>query len=154
MLNCNYYNFKMISGKSMYEEYVDILKKHDLKITTQRIMILDYLNKNMNHPTVDMVYQEIKKTHPSLSKTTVYNSVEILEKHGIIQSISTSGSETRYDYKTSIHHHFICKKCGSIIDIDIKCPNINKTLVDGHKVESVEGYFKGICKNCSTALNG
>lgn len=132
----------------MYEEYVEILKKHDLKITTQRIMILDYLNTKMNHPTVDTIFQELKKTYPSLSKTTVYNSVEILEKHGIIQSISISGSEKRYDLRTDMHHHFICNKCGLIIDIDIACPNVNKTIIDGHKIRSVEGYFKGICKTC------
>jgi Fe2+ or Zn2+ uptake regulation protein len=132
----------------MYEEYVEILKNHNLKITPQRIKILEYLNIKKNHPTVDIIYQEIKKSYPSLSKTTVYNSVEILKKHGIIQSISSSETDTRYDYNNEIHHHFICKKCASIIDIDIECPNINKTLIDGHKVDKVEGYFRGVCKTC------
>jgi Fe2+ or Zn2+ uptake regulation protein len=132
----------------MYEEYVETLKKHDLKITPQRIEILQYLDKKRNHPTVDMIYKAIKQKYPSLSKTTVYNSVEIMKEHGIVQSLSFSGFESRYDYRNEMHHHFICEKCGTIIDIDISCPNLNKTLIQGHHIKKVEGYFKGICKKC------
>ncbi len=42
----------------------------------------------------------------------------------------------------------MCKKCGRIIDIDIACPNIRKTLEQGHKIEEVHGYFKGRCREC------
>ena len=47
-----------------------------------------------------------------------------------------------------MHHHFLCKKCKCIIDIDLECPNLKKILKEGHKVEEVHGYFKGLCKNC------
>lgn len=132
----------------MLEEYVKLLKSKDLKITPQRLEILQYLDKYRNHPTVDEIYCALKKKNPSLSKTTVYNSVEILKKHGIIQSVRLSSTETRYDYRSDMHHHFICKNCDKIIDIDIACPNISKTLVQGHKVEEVQGYFIGKCKEC------
>ena len=90
----------------------------------------------------------LKKNNPSLSKTTVYNSLEILNKHDIIHTISITGFETRYDIENKIHHHFLCKQCGRIIDIDIACPNIKKTLEYGHRIEEVHGYFKGKCKEC------
>jgi len=132
----------------MLEKYVKILKNESLKVTPQRLEILRFLDNHKSHPTVDEIYQNIKKTNPSLSKTTVYNSLDVLENHGIIQSISISVSEKRYDIKNQMHHHFLCKKCGRIIDIDIKCPNINKVIEQGHYVEEVHGYFKGICKEC------
>ena len=47
-----------------------------------------------------------------------------------------------------------CKKCGIIIDIDIKCPNMKKILSDGHKVDEIQGYFKGICKDCLKMIYG
>ena len=132
----------------MFEKYVELLKEKSIKITPQRLEILMYLDNNRNHPTADQIYVNLKDKNPSLSKTTVYNSLEILNKNNIIQAISITGSETRYDFKNDMHHHFICKKCGSIIDIDIACPNIKKTIDEGYKIQEVHGYFKGICKKC------
>ena len=132
----------------MFEKYVKLLKENSIKITPQRLEILKYLDENRTHPTVDEIYSELKEKNPSLSKTTVYNSVDILRGHGLIQSLTISGSELRYDFKHGMHHHFLCKKCGNIIDIDIECPNIGKMLESGHKVEEVHGYFKGTCKKC------
>ena len=130
------------------EKYVTILKQNQLKITPQRLAIMKYLDENRTHPTADRIYIDLKEKNPALSKTTVYNSVETLKEHGIIQSLTISGSESRYDFENKMHHHFLCKKCGEIIDIDIECPNIGKMLESGHNVEEVHGYFKGICKKC------
>ena len=130
------------------EKYVTILKQNQLKITPQRLAIMKYLDEHRTHPTADRIYIDLKEKNPALSKTTVYNSVETLKEHGIIQSLTISGSESRYDFENKMHHHFLCKKCGTIIDIDIKCPNIGKMLESGHNVEEVHGYFKGICKKC------
>ena len=132
----------------MFEKYVKLLKENSIKITPQRLEILKYLDVHRTHPTVEQIYTELKEKTPSLSKTTVYNSVEILRDHGLIQSITISGSESRYDFKHGMHHHFLCKNCGEITDIDVECPNLGKMLKCGHNVEEVHGYFKGICKKC------
>ena len=130
------------------EKYVKILKENNLKVTPQRLIVLKYLGEHFTHPTTDQIYKDLKTNNPSLSKTTVYNALEVLEKNGIIQSITISGSELRYDFKHGMHHHFLCKKCSRIIDIDIKCPVGEKKQTHGHKVEEVHGYFKGLCKDC------
>jgi Fe2+ or Zn2+ uptake regulation protein len=130
------------------EKYVKILKKNNLKITSQRLIVLRYLDENLSHPTADQIYTDLKTNNPSLSKTTVYNSLDVLAKHGIIQAITISGTELHYDITHDMHHHFYCKKCGKIIDIEISCPNIEKMKEYGHKVEEIHGYIKGICKNC------
>ena len=132
----------------MLEKYVKILKEHSMKVTPQRLEVLRYLDEHRVHPTVEMIYLDLKKRNPSLSKTTVYNSVEILEKQGIIQSLRIAGNEIRYDFRNDLHHHFICKKCGRIFDIDLTCPVIDKVEQNGFKVEEIHGYFKGICKEC------
>ena len=127
---------------------MEILKQNQLKITPQRLAVMKYLDENRTHPTADRIYTDLKEKNPSLSKTTVYNSLDTLQNHNIIQSITISPSELRYDFKKSMHHHFLCKRCGDIIDIELECPNIQKTIDQGHKVEEVHGYFKGICKKC------
>ena len=73
---------------------------------------------------------------------------EILKKHGLIQSLTICDSEHRFDFRDDTHHHFLCKKCGRIIDINIDCPNMNKPTEYGHIVDEVHGYFKGTCKKC------
>ena len=138
----------------MYEKCVKILKNHSIKITSQRLEILKYLNEHHTHPDVEEIYSELKKKHPSLSRTTVYNSLGILKKNKIVQSLTISGSKLRYDIEEGLHHHFLCKKCGTILDISITCPNMGRILHGGHRVEEVHGYFKGICKNCQTNEKG
>jgi len=130
------------------EKYAKQLKINNIKITPQRLIVLKYLEEHPIHPTADKIFSDLKSNNPSLSKTTVYNSIDILQKRGLIQSISISPSEQRYEFKHGMHHHFYCKKCGAIIDIDIECPNLDKMLNCGHNVDEVHGYFKGICKKC------
>lgn len=137
----------------MFEKYVEMLKQKQIKITPQRLEILKYLDEHRTHPTVDEIFSELKVNNPALSKTTVYNSVDVLRKNGLIQSLTISGSEQRYDFKHGMHHHFLCKKCGEIIDIDVECPNLNSMLESGHRVDEVHGYFKGICKKCLKKRN-
>lgn len=139
---------------SMYEKYVKILNSHSMKITSPRLEILKFLDEHHTHPNVEEIYSSLKKKHPSLSRTTVYNSLETMEKNKIVQSLTISGLELRYDIKHKLHHHFLCKRCGTIFDIDITCPNMNKILQGDHYVEEVHGYFKGICKNCQRKKKG
>ena len=132
----------------MFEKYLKQLKEKNLKITPQRLEILKYLDEHRTHPTVDEIYKNLKKNNPSLSKTTVYNSVETLDQYKIIQSITITGSEVRYDYNREMHNHFLCKTCGEIIDIEVSCPMQDSMLNCKHQIDEVHGYFKGTCKNC------
>ena len=130
------------------EDIIKILKKHNLKITPQRLEILKFLDNNLSHPTANEIYLALKKKNPSLSKTTVYNSLDILRKHNIIHELTITKSESRYDFRNGMHHHFLCNNCGKIIDIEVECPYLDKILNGDHKIEEVHGYFKGICVDC------
>lgn len=129
-------------------DYVALLKKHKLKITPQRLAILTYLDTHHTHPTAEEIYSALKTSNPSLSKTTVYNAVETLRSHYIIQTLTISANERRFDIRDDLHHHFLCKRCGKIIDINIDCPNIKRIEQLGYRIDEVHGYFKGICKEC------
>ena len=136
----------------MFEKYVKLLKENSIKITSQRLDVLRYLDDRRTHPTAEQIYLDIKEKNPSLSKTTVYNSLDIFKEKGIIQSLTISGSELRYDFETKMHHHFFCTECGRIYDVDFKCPNVEKVRQrirsEGHQVDKTCGYSKGVCKLC------
>ena len=137
---------------SCLKDFVDLLKSKNLKITHHRLEIIAYLSTHHNHPTADEIFQHLKKKNPGLSLTTVYNNLETLSDAQIIQRLTICPTEHRYDFHYGTHHHFICKECGSIYDLDFECPTVcetkNRVNEQGHKIEEVHGYFKGICKEC------
>ena len=124
------------------------LQAKGLKPTYQRLRILGYLEEHENHPTVEMIYEDLVKEIPTISRTTIYNTLNALLETGIIHAITITGTETRYDSEDFPHHHLLCKSCGKIIDIDIKCPYVNQNEMDGHRIDERHGYFKGDCREC------
>ena len=130
------------------EKYLKLLRENNLKVTPQRLEIMQYLDKHRTHPNADHIYSDLKQKNPSLSRTTVYNALDTLSKNNIIQTLTISESERRYDFKSGHHHHFLCRECGEILDIEVSCPFLDDMLHGKHKVEQVHGYFKGVCKDC------
>jgi len=128
----------------------DILEEKGIKPTFQRLKIFEHISSNKdNHPTVEMIYEKLLKDIPTISMTTVYNTLNIFLEKRLVSSITITGTETRYDFHTDSHHHFLCKKCGKITDVDVTCPfSEGKTSQHGHRIEEVHGYFKGMCKDC------
>lgn len=127
------------------------LKEKGIKPTYQRLRILGYMSENgKNHPNVEMIYEKLQSEIPTISMTTIYNTLNTFFKKGLVCPVTITGTEVRYDFNTYSHHHFLCKKCGRIIDIDVKCPfaERSKSSVCGHQIEEVHGYFKGICRDC------
>lgn len=135
------------------EKYILLLKKNNLKVTPQRLEIMRYLDEHRTHPDADRIYSDLKKDNPSLSRTTVYNALDTLGKANILHTLTISESERRYDFNRGHHHHFLCRVCNNIIDIDVECPFLEKMLVGEHKVEQVHGYFKGVCRDCLKKIN-
>lgn len=134
------------------EHYKQILIDKGIKPTYQRIKILEYLDKNKAHPTVDMIYAALFKKVPTLSKTTVYNTLDVLRKHDLVDVLTITESEMRYEYIHQPHHHFYCRQCKMIVDIDVNCVYQEEMCVEGHKIEQIHGYFKGICSNCLSKM--
>jgi Fe2+ or Zn2+ uptake regulation protein len=122
------------------------LKNNNVKPSYQRIKILEYLLKNKNHPTVDTIYQELVSEIPTLSKTTVYNTLKLFIEKKLVILINIEDNETRYDADTSFHGHFKCKKCNEVYDIKIDMPILRK--LDDFEVDEYHLYLKGICRKC------
>ena len=125
------------------------LRAKGIKPTYIRLKILDYLEKNkLLHPTVEMIYKSLREEIPTVSRTTIYNTLDTFCQKGMLIPIIITGTETRFDSNISPHHHFLCEKCGKIIDLDIECEYFKKGYVLGHKINELHGYFKGICRDC------
>ncbi|WP_418696833.1 Fur family transcriptional regulator [Bacteroides sp.] len=136
-------------------DVVKRLQEHNIKPSVQRMAIMDYLIKHRTHPTVDEIYTALSPSIPTLSKTTVYNTLKLLSEQGAAQTLTIDERNTCYDADTTPHAHFLCKQCGKIYDL--KCNKSMKQVVDmdldGHDIQEVHYYYKGICKHCIEQKN-
>ena len=130
------------------EKVKKILEEKGIKPSIQRIQIFKCLMDNRNHPTAKEIYERISKKIPTLSKTTVYNSVKLFEDKGILKPIRVKEGEARYDIDSGLHPHFRCKRCGRLFDLDKKLVVRNKEEIDGHLIEEKFVCYAGICRNC------
>ena len=123
------------------------LKEAGLKLTPQRLALIEILKGNKNHPSADMIYKELKKKYPMVSLSTVYNILNVLKKIGEIEELAISENKVYYDPNTEPHHHFLCEKCGQIQDVfqDFQIPT---DMINIHQVKKHQIYFYGICSNC------
>jgi Fur family peroxide stress response transcriptional regulator len=134
----------------MKEEKIAFYKSLGLKLTPQRLAILEYLEGNKNHPSAEDIYKALKPRFPSMSFATVYNTLEILVKKGVIKELNIESSRKRFDPFTHPHHHFFCKKCKKIIDIEPKIDfSIPEELKDC-EIEDFQIIFYGLCPDCKS----
>ncbi len=129
-------------------DYKKLLVGKDIAPSLQRIRILEYLHNFKTHPTADMIYKALIESIPTLSKTTVYNTLKTFVEKGLLSELSLFENEIRYEYNTDSHIHFKCTQCGKIYDIFGDYENYENQEIDGHKVTDQHTYLKGICKSC------
>ena len=130
------------------DNFGEYLKDKGVKPSYQRIKIFEYLYRNKNHPTVDMIYKELVNEIPTLSKTTVYNTLKLFSGKNIILLINIEENELRFDADTTDHGHFKCTKCGNILDFDIDLSEINTKNIEKYKIVETHLYIKGMCDKC------
>ncbi|MCE5331768.1 MAG: transcriptional repressor [Bacteroidales bacterium] len=125
------------------------LLQFSIKPSVQRTAVMDYLMKNRTHPTIDEIYTALSPSMPTLSKTTVYNTLNLFIERGAVQALAIDEKNARFDVDTSSHAHFICKSCGKVHDIF----NLNSELFEipqhpDFTINSVEISYSGLCNAC------
>jgi Fur family iron response transcriptional regulator len=109
----------------MHKTYTDsevsaLLQQHGVVPTVQRVLITQTLLDRGAHLTAEDVFQAVNKESPGVSKATVYNTVGLLARKGVIREVIADPSKLFYDPNTVPHHHFYDETSGELIDIDAK----------------------------------
>lgn len=134
--------------KTSFEDLKQELKIRNIHLSHQRLKVLEYLTQNHCHPTVDQIFTDLYKEMSTLSKTTVYNTLRVLEDAGLVRVITIEGTETRYDIEVGNHGHFKCKSCGTIYDFHMEMDNMSPQELTNFHISDRNIYFKGICPRC------
>lgn len=122
-----------------------------LKNSRQRNSIKMFLMHRSDHPTANVIYQELRKEYPNISLGTVYRNLSLMCSLGEIRKISCSGESDRFDGIVVPHYHHICTKCGAVHDIPMQVIDSINQLAQNftdHKITGHQTYFYGICKDC------
>jgi Fur family peroxide stress response transcriptional regulator len=127
----------------------NMVVEHRLKMTPQRRAIVEYLQSAIHHPTAEEVLRAVNEKFPMTSRATVYNTLNWLKGEGMVKEVYEGGI-VRFDPNTSEHHHFVCRRCGRVEDVESeRIGNYQfNPLLGNHTVENFEVVLRGICADC------
>lgn len=136
-------------------EIMEYLTVHGVKPSVQRIAVMKYLLTHRTHPTVDIIFNDVVKEIPTLSKATVYNTLKLLVKQEAAQQLTINEQCTCYDGDITPHAHFLCQRCGKVYDLPLHMQEITSmaNIPNGFQVDSAALYFRGVCENCKNTIN-
>jgi Fur family peroxide stress response transcriptional regulator len=123
------------------------LTGYGIRPSVQRIAIMRYLQSHKTHPTADEIFDSLREQIPTLSKTTVYNTLRLFVDQGAATYIGIDEKNARFDGEKLPHAHFRCKECGKIFDLDFNVEPYIQSHFNG-VIDELYIYLKGVCEKC------
>jgi len=137
------------------------LRRSGFKLTPQRIAIVHLFASDPSHPTAQDLFDRLRPSFPSMSFATVYNTLDALARAGlaaIVRLPGKRGETARFDPNSGPHHHAVCDRCGSVVDVatGTLAPTQAaqaklRRAAPGFSVRAVERIYHGLCASCATA---
>ncbi len=132
------------------------LKKQGFRVTPQRLAVLKILAKRDMHPSVETIYERVRRDFPTTSLATIYKTVNLLKELREVVELDFSAESNRYDgNKPYPHPHLICTQCKTIVDPDLATArDLSKELAKktGYQIVNYRLDFFGICPRCQSKL--
>jgi Fur family peroxide stress response transcriptional regulator len=142
----------MTQTRDRVEELVRGLRANGHRLTPQRLAVLRVLAQSPAHPSVEQIYEQVRRKYPMISRSTVYKTVETLKEMAEVLELEFSGASNRYDgRRVEPHPHLICRGCGAINDLELPA-----MMREAREVADRTGYelighrldFYGLCPDC------
>jgi len=127
----------------------DYLSQNGIRPMNKRVKIMNYIVSRRNHPTADMIYLELANEIAGLSKTTIYNALNLFVQEGIARALHIDSNELRYDADISQHGHFKCKECGEVFDFSLNKEMLQDLRLKNFILDDYQFSIKGICSICN-----
>ena len=134
------------------KDILEALRQRGHRITPQRLAVLKILAESKNHPSVEEIYQQVKRDFPTTSLATIYKTVTLLKEIGQVLELGFADWGSRYDgNKPFPHPHIICTKCGAIMDPDfasMQAMTQEMAQKSGYQITHHRLDFFGLCPCC------
>ncbi|MDR3112222.1 MAG: transcriptional repressor [Elusimicrobiota bacterium] len=128
---------------------VSKLRKAGISPSIVRVQILKYLETNKIHPTVDTIYKKLSSSIPTLSRTSVYNTLNLFAQTNLIKKVYIDDEEMRYDAFVEEHGHFKCSICEKIFDFDVDFSALKISNLENFQITHKDILVFGTCPNCA-----
>ena len=140
-------------GFDMINRFEEFLNDRNLRLTTQRELIVKNFLSQKDHISAEDLYLKVKKKAPEIGYTTVYRTLKLLEEAGLAHSRNFRDGYFRYEpaHQVEHHDHLICKKCGNIIEFvneNIESMQEKVAKKHGFKITDHTLDIYGVCRNC------
>jgi len=138
-------------------ETEEVLRENDLRVTRQRVAVLDVIQENP-HADTNSVIERVREKIGDVSHQAVYDVLRALTEAGLLRHIQPSGSVARYESRVGDnHHHVVCRSCGAVADVDCvvgEAPCLEGSESHGFAIDECEVTFWGLCPDCQAARSG
>ena len=130
-------------------DYIEILQNHNLKVTPQRLEIVDILNTN-GHINIDDLYKLLQNKFPTLSLATIYKNIKAMSNKLFLSEVKIPHQKNVYELTKKEHSHVVCSKCNTIMDIDLDISNIlsQAESISNYSLNKSSIVLNGICPQC------
>ncbi|MEE2858882.1 MAG: Fur family transcriptional regulator [Candidatus Neomarinimicrobiota bacterium] len=140
-------------SKKIYDSYKTMLSNEGLKFTPQRLEILEEIVLGEGHRECEEIYLSMKKKGKSVSRATVYRTIDLLVKNNLVRKLELGDGRARYESKlnSSHHDHLICIDCGDIVEfVDDEIENKQEEIAlnNGFILKKHIHQLFGLCKKC------
>jgi len=127
------------------------LRDKGLRVTDQRVAVLEFLASSPRHPTAEDVGAAVNRLVPRAARASVYNVLHSLREVGLIEELVFEDAVARYDANLDRHHHFVCRSCRAVEDVmwDAFPSSPRRKLSDGRTVEAYSVTLRGLCPACA-----
>lgn len=135
-------------------DLAEALRARGQRVTSQRIVIHRVLHDLGRHATAEEVLSRAGDRLPGLSLPTVYATLDLFERLGIVHRVSTGTGAALYDPRREAHHHLVCRRCGSVQDLDADLDLVAARRAArrrGFVSEREEVVLSGVCERCAAA---
>ncbi len=136
----------------------DRLSEKGYRLTPQRLMILSAMESSHDHISAEEIYAQVAAKYPNVNISTVYRTLELLKKLGMVYEIDLGEGRIRYHAEGSgHHHHLVCQDCGDVIDIDESALSSLKDILlrdYNFRAELRHVAIFGFCEKCRKKQSG
>lgn len=138
--------------RPMHESFTELLHEKQLKITPQRLAILELIYEN-GHVGVEEIYQHIKQIQPNISLATVYKNVATLSERDILREVKPPTQKQKYELASDKHIHVSCERCGKLQDVHVDVGELLGACMSktGYALFDLSAVFIGVCAECQQA---
>jgi len=144
-----------------FAQFAAACRAKGLSLTHQRQAVYEAVAASRSHPGAEEIYRTIRARYPTISRGTVYRTLETLCEIGMVSDVNRLRGTGRFEVALRPHHHLVCLKCRKIIDLhDKKLDRVKPSApgrptrgdeASGFEVTGHQIQFMGYCRSCRKA---